>query len=183
MAEPKSLLDRIGDALKGTAEEKKAEAEAQAKPAARAMPDRMEEQVQRVAEAADAKAAEVQKAVAETTRKFEAQLTELRAKLAEKERELTDLRARLSESERQLAAQRSEVAEKTVALVQKDRQISELQAALQAGNVHPLDHRVVIRRSTGGLEHGQQRGRSAVKLRLGMKRHRIQRNHGRTGAG
>lgn len=41
-AEPKSLLDRIGGALKGAAEEKKAEAEAQVKPAAQAMPDRIE---------------------------------------------------------------------------------------------------------------------------------------------
>lgn len=132
MAEPKSLLDRIGGALKGAAEEKKAEVEAQVKPAVQAMPDRVEQQAQRVAEAADTKAAEINKAVADVTQKFEAQLADLRTRLAEKERELTDLRAKLAEKERELAAQRSDAAEKNVALVQKDRQIAELQAALKA---------------------------------------------------
>ncbi len=132
MAEPKSLLDRVGDALRGAAEEKKAQAEGQVKPAAQTMPDRIEEQAQRVAEAADTKAAEVQKAVAEATKKVEAQLAEMRVQLVQKERELTDLRVKLSEKDRELAAQRSEVAEKNVALVEKDRQIAELQAALKA---------------------------------------------------
>ena len=114
MAEPKSLLDRIGDALKGDAEEKKetiGKAAEKAVEAAKTMPAQVEKQVATQAE-------EAKKAVSEAADAAKQQATELRSKLADRDHELTHAKWELNKKERELA--------------EKDKEIATLQETLKA---------------------------------------------------
>ncbi len=114
MAEPKSLLDRIGDALKGEekkVEEKKAEVVAGAKEIAQAVPA-----------AVASKAADVKEAAAAVADKLESQVADLKSQLAKKEFETAQQKGELAKQERQWMAKERELTGK----------VTELEAALKA---------------------------------------------------
>ncbi len=120
MAEPKSLLDRIGDALKGDEQKKETAQPAPAPvPAAVAAPvaAHVEEAKQAISQASEAaqQAADAAKQ----------QVAELRSKLADKDHELTQKTWELTKKERELT-------DNVAALAEKDKEIASLQAALKA---------------------------------------------------
>lgn len=147
MAEPKSLLDRIGDALKGEEAQKK-EAISKAAEAASAAPAQVEKQVAAGAQAAAAKVAEVNQAATDAAHKLEAQVSDLRVQLAQKEhayaqkagelvqkenawmlekrdlnRKIAELEAALKQAQEEAAALREQVATRTVAAAAAPAQI------------------------------------------------------------